>query len=59
MQKQFLRLNLAAASVEKGKQINEEFLNAIILILATGLHKLSTPGEYGGGKKQKEKHLFP
>lgn len=40
MYEQFLRLNLAAAFVEKAEPINEEFLSAIILILATGLYRL-------------------
>lgn len=33
MYEQFLRLNLAAAFVEKAEPINEEFLSAIILDL--------------------------
>ena len=45
MCEQFLRLNLAAAFVEKAEPINEEFLSAIISILATGLYKLSAPGD--------------
>ena len=45
MHEQFLRLNLAAAFVEKAEPINDEFLSAIISILATGLYKLSVSGD--------------